>query len=85
MLHTPAGPVHVLPAHAAEREPTALLQAADIRHRHRGLLRELWIEVRDGGAVLHGHAVSYYGKQMALHEARRIGITVVANRIVVDH
>jgi hypothetical protein len=59
--------------------------ASDIRQRHRTLLRELRIEVVTGGVVLHGRAYSFYGKQVALHEVmRRSGVTVVANRIVVD-
>lgn len=58
--------------------------ATDIRSRLRGLLWELRIVVEDGGAVLHGRATSFYGKQLALHEARRANVAVVANRIVVS-
>ena len=58
---------------------------ADIRLRHRALLREFWIEVGDAGAVLHGRASSFYGKQVALHEVRRHAeVVVVANRIMVE-
>jgi hypothetical protein len=70
---------------AAPVPPTTRELAADISRRHRGLLRELWIEVGEAGAVLHGRAYSFYGKQLALHEVRRRGgVVVVANRIAVD-
>jgi hypothetical protein len=57
--------------------------ASDIRERHRGLLRDLRIEVVAGGVVLHGRANTFYGKQVAQHEVMRHSVTVVANRIVV--
>lgn len=57
--------------------------AADIRERHRSLLRDLRLEVVDNGVVLHGHAYSFYGKQVALHEVLRREVPVVANRIAV--
>lgn len=71
--------------HRDALEPTDALGelAADIRTRHRGLLREFGIVSVDGGAVLYGRATSFYGKQLALHEARRANLTVIANRIVV--
>lgn len=73
------------PTAPAATQPTPRELAADIRRRHRGLLRELWIEVGEAGAVLHGLASSFYGKQVALHEVREhAGFVVVANRIVVD-
>ena len=57
--------------------------AAEIRQRHRAILREFTIHEEDGGAVLHGYAYSYYGKQMALHEVQRANLAVIANRIIV--
>lgn len=60
--------------------------AADIRRRHRGLLKDLVIVVHDGRAELHGRATTFYGKQVALHEVLRLGgLRVVANRIVVEN
>ena len=60
--------------------------AADIRRRHRGLLKELLIVVHDGRAELHGRATTFYGKQVALHEVlRRAGLPMAANRIVVEN
>jgi hypothetical protein len=61
----------------------AVRLAADIRRRHRYLLRDLRIEVVAGGVVLHGRAVTFYGKQLAQHEVMRRSFTIVANRIVV--
>jgi len=59
--------------------------AADIRTRHRALLRELRIEKVHGGVALHGFAYSFYGKQIAQHEILRRGdLTIVANSIVVS-
>jgi hypothetical protein len=57
--------------------------AADIQRRYRGHIRELIIEVVEGGLVLSGVARSYYGKQIALHEVRRTRHRVVANRMKV--
>ena len=58
--------------------------AADIRSRHRNLLRELRIDLVEGGVVLHGHAYSCYGTQVAQHEAlRRTGLVLLANRVIV--
>ena len=56
--------------------------ASDVRERHRSLLRVLRIEVVAGGVVLHGHANTFYGKQVAQQEVMRHW-AVVANRIVV--
>jgi hypothetical protein len=56
--------------------------ASDVRGRHRGLLRDLRIEVVPGGVVLHGHARTFYGKQVAQEEVMRHAV-VVANRIMV--
>jgi hypothetical protein len=68
---------------AAGRVPTNDL-AAEIRARHRGLLRELRIEAVEGGVALFGRAYTFYGKQVALHEVRRRCRTpVVANHIIV--
>jgi hypothetical protein len=58
--------------------------ANDIRDRHRDVLRELRLEYVEGGLILRGVAVAYYGKQVAFHEVkRRCGLTVLANQIVV--
>jgi hypothetical protein len=58
--------------------------AADIRRRHRVLLRDFHIEEVSGGVALHGHAYSFYGKQIAQHEILRRGdLAVVVNSIVV--
>ena len=76
-MHAPTEPAG-RPA-AAESE-----LAADIRSRHRSLLRELRIDVVEGGVILHGHAYSFYGKQIAQHEVlRRTGLVLLANRIAV--
>jgi hypothetical protein len=59
--------------------------ATEVRIRHRDCLRELQIEVVVGGVVLHGRAITFYGKQIAFHEVRhRSRLTVVANRIQVQ-
>src|SRR4051794_8710311 len=67
--------------------PAAVCElAAEIRLLHRAAIRELRIELTDGGAVLHGRASSFYGKQLAFHEVTRRGrLTVIANRVVVDY
>jgi hypothetical protein len=58
--------------------------ATEIQNRHRNCLRELRIEVVEGGVVLHGRAITFYGKQIAFHEARsRSLLKIVANRIQV--
>ena len=60
-------------------------EAADvIRNRHRSHLRELQIKVVDGGVILYGVSVNFYGKQLALHEVIRVcQMLVLANRIEV--
>ena len=68
----------------AGRRAAASELAADIRSRHRSLLRELRVDVVEGGVILHGHAYSFYGKQVALHEVIRGGVAVVANRMTVS-
>jgi hypothetical protein len=58
--------------------------AVEVRAQHRGLLRELRIELTEGGVTLRGRATTYYGKQLAFHEVmRRCSLVVVANRIEV--
>ena len=59
--------------------------ATEVRNRHRDCLRELQIEIAEGGIVLYGRAITFYGKQIAFHEVRRLSsLTVVANRIQVQ-
>lgn len=65
--------------------PEALEQqvVTDILTEHRNHLRELRIEAVEGGVIIRGCAVSFYGKQIAFHEVtRRIG-RVVANEVEV--
>jgi hypothetical protein len=58
---------------------------ADILAGHRDHLRELQIEVVEGGVIIRGRAVSFYGKQIAFHEVmRRIGSVVLANELEVQ-
>ncbi len=72
------------PSPPADRPPDARELAADVRWRNRSLIRELRVEVIEGGVLLHGHAYSYYGKQVAQHEVlRRTGLALLANRITV--
>lgn len=74
-MHTKAEPIRV-----TETLPARV--AADVLTQHRGLVRELWVEVAEGGVVLHGTAYSYYGKQVAQHEVlRRTGLVLLANRV----
>ncbi|MBX9579371.1 MAG: hypothetical protein K2X87_03605 [Gemmataceae bacterium] len=59
--------------------------AAEIRRRHRNAIRELRVEVHEGGLILSGSAYSYYGKQVAQHEALgRTNLVLLANRVVVE-
>jgi hypothetical protein len=58
--------------------------AVDIQNRHRSRVRELRIESAEGGVVLRGRSVTYYGKQVALHEVLQCGLAVIANEIVVS-
>jgi hypothetical protein len=57
--------------------------AADIRNRHRSLLLEVRIETHEGGVLLFGRAVTFYGKQMAQEELLRRGFIVKENNLVV--
>ena len=57
--------------------------AAVIFSRYRSQLRELRLEVSAEGIILRGRSTTFYGKQLALHEALRCGLPVVANDIVV--
>jgi hypothetical protein len=76
--------MNMLTEHADGRAAAASDLASEIRARHRNLLRELRIEVVAGGVVLHGHAYTFYGKQVALSEvSQRCEIAVVANHITV--
>jgi hypothetical protein len=59
--------------------------AADVLARYRGHLHELRIEVVEGGVIIRGRAVSFYGKQIAFHEViRRVGQVVLANEVEVQ-
>jgi hypothetical protein len=59
--------------------------ATEVQNRHRNCLRELRIEVVEGGVVLYGRAITFYGKQIAFHEVRRCShLAVIANRIQVQ-
>ena len=59
--------------------------AAEILAGHRGHLREPRIEVVEGGVIIRGRAVSFYGKQIAFHEViRRCGQPVLANEVEVQ-
>lgn len=76
--------MHALTEPPSEQSPATRELAADIRWRHRSLLRELRIEVVEGGVILHGRAYSFYGKQVAQHEVlRRTNLVLLANRIAV--
>ena len=47
-------------------------------------IRNLRIQFEDAGLVLHGHATTYYAKQLAQHAATEItGLLVIANEIKV--
>jgi len=64
-------------------EGVVQLLGEEIQRRHRSHLRDLRIEVVEGGVILHGRAVTFYGKQIAFHEVSR-RLAVVANRIEVQ-
>lgn len=96
----PAGKVSTLPEPSPGGRPMQALSepravrpapahhelAADIRGRHRHAIRELRVELHEGGLILSGSAYSYYGKQVAQHEAlRRTGLVLLANRVVVEY
>ena len=58
--------------------------AAEIRARHRDVLRDLRFEFVEGGLILRGRATRFYGKQLAFHEVKRHSrLLVLANQIVV--
>jgi hypothetical protein len=61
-------------ANPGSSDPNAVVRglAADVRNRHLNQLRELRIEVVEGGIVLRGRATSFYGKQIAFHEVSRL-------------
>lgn len=60
--------------------------ASTIRLRHRSHLRELTLVSTDDGIVLHGLALSFYGKQVAFHEAVNTGnLRVIGNQIRVQN
>jgi hypothetical protein len=59
--------------------------AVELLATHRSHLRELLIQVVEGGLVIRGRVVSFYGKQLAFHEvSRRCGRTVLANQVEVQ-
>jgi hypothetical protein len=58
--------------------------ATSVLKRHRSHLRELRIVVVEDGVILQGNAVTFYGKQIALHEVRsECKCVVVGNQIEV--
>lgn len=65
-------------------QETSRQMSAEILASHRDHLRELKIEIVEGGIIIRGCAVSFYGKQIAFHEvSRRCGSAVLANEIEV--
>lgn len=59
--------------------------AGEIRARHRGRIRDLWLDVMRGEVLIRGVATCYYGKQLALDEVRRrCRLPVAANLIEVE-
>lgn len=59
--------------------------AAEIQTRHRSHLREFRIEVVEGGIILFGRSVTFYGKQIAFHEVcEGCECPVLANQIEVQ-
>ena len=59
--------------------------AAELLAAHRSCLRELQIQVVEGGVVIRGRSISFYGKQLAFHEvSHRCGQVVLANEIEVQ-
>lgn len=59
--------------------------ATEIQNRHRSHLREFRIELVEGGVILLGRSVTFYGKQIALHEVRGgCKCEVLANQIEVQ-
>jgi hypothetical protein len=58
--------------------------ATEILNRNKSHLRELRIEPTDGGVMLRGVAITFYGKHIAFHEVgSQEGIVVVGNEIEV--
>jgi hypothetical protein len=50
----------------------------------RGRLRNASVSIQPGGVVIHGNAVSFYVKQLALHAVRKhVSLPVLANAIEV--
>ena len=67
----------------AEANPLQRL-AAEIQNRYPSHLRELRIETAEGGIILRGVAITFYGKHIAFHEvSSRDGVVVVGNEIEV--
>ena len=59
--------------------------ATEIRNRHRSHLREFRIELVEGGVILIGRSITFYGKQIAFHEVcSGCKCAVVANQIEVQ-
>ncbi len=66
----------------------ALAEAARLEElvqaRLSGRVRELRIQVRDHGLILHGQARTYYAKQLAQHTAMQASeLPILANEIEV--
>jgi len=77
--------MHTLTEPTSEQPISVSELAADIQWRHRTLIRELHIELVEGGIILHGRAMTFYGKQIAFHEVScRCRLVVVANRLEVQ-
>ena len=76
--------MHARTEPAAERENAVSELASAVRERHRDVVRELRVEVIEGGVILYGFAYSFYGKQVAQHEVlHRTNLVLLANRITV--
>ena len=57
---------------------------AEIWGKHRDKIHELWIDVVEGGVIIHGHAHSFHGKQVAQHEVlNRTNLVLLANKMTV--
>jgi len=56
-----------------------------IRTRSYGRVRDLRLELRGGGLILHGRTGSYYAKQLAQQAVLEAGgLTLLANEIEVE-
>lgn len=65
--------------------PSEQLLAEHVRERTGRRVRDLSVELRAGRVVLHGHASTYYVKQLAQHGVRDLLPEVLLeNAIVVD-